>query len=50
MILDRSSEDEPLIPAERTKNRMEMLNKKKSAVSRDKGAYNSETFSYAELN
>ena len=39
MILDRSPEDEPLIPAERTKIRMEMLAKKKKTITWNKGAY-----------
>ena len=49
MILDRSPEDEPLIPAKRTKNRMEMLAKKKKASSLNKGAYEFESDCAVEL-
>ena len=39
MILDRSPEDEPLIPAEKTRIRLEMLRKKTRVQKIDKGAY-----------
>ena len=43
MILDRSPEDEPLIPSERTKIRLEMSRSKKRVEQREKGAYELES-------
>ena len=40
MIIDRSPVEEPLIPSERTKIRLEMDRKKRRVELRTKGAYN----------
>ena len=39
MILDRSPEEEPLIPAEKTRIRLEMARKKRRLWESNKGGY-----------
>ena len=49
MTLDRFPEEEPLIPSEKTRIRLEMSRKRKMAVQRTKGAYEQESMMGEDL-
>ena len=49
MIVDRSTEEEPLIPTEKTRIRLEMSRKLKMAAQRTKRAYDQESMRGVDL-